>query len=133
MLEITSNTESARVPVTIINLKGEVDSSNHQLFQAEGEALINQGSLYLLINLKEVTYMSSAGLRVIHVLFNKLREIHKDVNDDELRVKMKAGGYKSPYIKVVNLSASLKELFELSGFETYVESFENIASAINSF
>lgn len=133
MLEITATTENARVPVTIINLKGEVDSSNHQVFQAESEALINQGSRYLLINLKEVSYMSSAGLRIIHTLFNKLREIHKDVNDDDLRKKMRAGAYKSQYIKVVNLSSALKELFELSGFDTYIESFDDVPSAIKSF
>jgi anti-sigma B factor antagonist len=133
MLEITSTTENARVPVTIINLKGEVDSSNHQVFQTEGEALINQGARYLLINLKEVSYMSSAGLRVIHTLFNKLREVHKDVNDDELRKKMRAGAYKSSYIKVVDLSSALRELFVLSGFDTYIEPFDDISSAIKSF
>lgn len=133
MLEITSTTENARVPITIINLKGEVDSSSHQIFQSEGEALINKGACYLLINLKDVSYMSSAGLRVIHTLFNRLREIHKDVNDDELRVKMRAGAYKSQYIKVVNLSSTLKELFELSGFETYIEVYQDHAKAIQSF
>jgi anti-anti-sigma factor len=133
MLEITSTTENARVPVTIINLKGEIDSSNHQVFQAEGETLIKNGACYLLINLKDVPYMSSAGLRVIHTLFNKLREIHKDVNDEELRKKMSTGAYKSQYIKVVNLSSSLRELFELSGFDTYIESFDDVPSAIKSF
>lgn len=133
MLEITSTTENARVPVTVINLKGEVDSSSHSIFQAEGEALINQGSRYLLINLNDVSYMSSAGLRVIHTLFNKLREIHKDVNDDELRRQMRAGAYKSSYIKIVNLSPSLKELFVLSGFDTYIEVYDEVEEALNSF
>lgn len=133
MLEITSTTENARVPVTIISPKGEIDSSNHQVFQTEGETLIKNGACYLLINLKDVPYMSSAGLRVIHTLFNKLREIHKDVNDEELRKKMSTGGYKSHYIKVSHLSERVKEVFELSGFETYIESYDDISSAIKSF
>lgn len=133
MLEITSTIENARVLVTVIHLKGQVDSSNHQEFQTEGEGLINNGAHYLLINLNEVSYMSSAGLRVIHTLFNKLREIHKDVNDDELRKKMRAGAYKSSYIKVSNLSSSLRELFVLSGFDTYIEVYDDVEEAINSF
>jgi anti-anti-sigma factor len=133
MLEITSTTQNARVPVTIINVKGAIDSSNYQEFQTETEKVINAGAHHLLFNMQDVSYMSSAGLRVIHALFNKLREIHKDVNDEELRKKMSSGAYKSPYIKVANMSEALKELFEISGFETYIEAYDDISSAINSF
>lgn len=133
MLEITSTTQTARVPVTVINLKGEIDSSNYQTFQSEAEKIVDAGASYLLINLQDVSYMSSAGLRVIHTLFNKLRTIHKDVNDEELRKKMNAGAYKSAYVKVTNMSSTLKELFELSGFETYIEAFDDVTSAVNSF
>ena len=100
MLEINSTNQNARVSVTIVHIKGEIDASNYQIFQSQTEKIISEGAKYLLLNLQDVPYMSSAGLRVIHILFNKLREIHKDVNDDELRKKMSAGAYKSPYLKV---------------------------------
>ena len=133
MLEITSTTENAHVPVTIVNVQGEVDASNYQIFQSQTEALIANGAQYLLLNLAEVTYISSAGLRAIHNLFNKLRDIHKDANDDELRKKMSAGIYKSPYLKIANLTSRVKEAFELGGFETYIEVYSDISSAIKSF
>lgn len=133
MLEINSSTQNARVAVTIVNIKGDIDASNYETFQSETEKIITDGARYLLLNLQEVAYMSSAGLRAIHNLFSKLREIHKDANDEELRKKMSAGAYKSPYIKVVNLSARVKEAFELGGFETYIETYDDVSSAVNSF
>jgi|GEM_PF-401470 len=132
-MDITASTAHGRVPVTIIHIEGSIDSSTHQTFQSVSETIITDGARYLLIDLQEAHYISSAGLRTIHILFNKLRAIHKDVNDDELRIQMKAGAYKSPYIKVVNLSPQAKEAFELSGFETYIETFDDINNAVASF
>ena len=132
-MDITASTAHGRVPVTIIHIQGSIDSSSHQTFQAVSETIINDGARHLLIDLKDAYYISSAGLRAIHILFNKLRTIHKDVNDDELRLQMKAGSYKSPYIKVVNLSPQAREAFELSGFETYIETFDDIDKAVASF
>ena len=133
MLEINSIDQDARVLITIVDIKGDIDASNYDVFQSQTEKIITDGARYILLNLQEVPYMSSAGLRVIHNLFNKLRELHKDANDDELRKKMSAGVYKSPYIKVVNLSPRVKEAFELGGFETYIETYDDVSHALNSF
>ena len=133
MLNIKSTTENGRVPVTILNISGDVDSSNFQLFQSYADEKIAQGTRYLLLDFSEVKRISSAGLRVIHNLFNKLREIHNDVNDDELRKRMSSGGYKSPYIKLTNLAPNVSEVFKLGGFEIYLEIFDDRSKAVNSF
>ncbi len=133
MLEINSTVQNAKVPVTIIHAKGDIDASNYEEFQTQTEKIISDGAKYVILDLHGVDYMSSAGLRVIHGLFNKLREIHQDANDEELRKKMSAGAYKSPYIKVANLTTKVKEVFELGGFETYIEVYDDLNNAINSF
>ena len=89
MLEINSTTQTARVPVTIVNIKGEVDASNYEIFQSQAEKIISDGATHLLLNLQEVAYMSSAGLRVIHGLFNKLRELHKNRRISKLRTSLR--------------------------------------------
>ena len=132
-MDITNTTEQGRVPVTILHISGEIDSATHLAFQSAAEELIDKGARHLLINLKDAPYISSAGLRTLHNLFNKLRTIHQDVNDDELRRRMNAGSYKSPYIKVANLSPQVRDAFELSGFETYIEIFDDLENAVNSF
>ncbi|MFM8424162.1 MAG: STAS domain-containing protein [Chloroflexota bacterium] len=133
MLNIKSTTENARVPVTILKISGDIDSSNYQLFQSYADEKIAQGTQYLLLDFSEVKRISSAGLRVIHNLFNKLRDIHNDVNDDELRKRMSSGAYKSPYIKLTNLAPNVAEVFKLGGFEIYLEMFDDRLKAVDSF
>lgn len=132
-MDITVTTEQGRVPVTVVHVSGDIDSATYLAFQSAAEELIEKGARHLLVNLKDVPYISSAGLRALHILFNKLRSIHKDVNDDELRRRMNAGSYKSPYIKVANLSSQIRDAFELSGFETYIEAYDDVGKAVASF
>lgn len=132
-MDIKVTTEQGRVPVTIVHVSGDIDSATYLNFQSAAEKLIENGARYMLVNLKDVPYISSAGLRALHNLFNKLRSIHKDVNDDELRKKMNTGSYKSPYIKVTNLSPQIKDAFEISGFETYIETYDDAGKAVESF
>ena len=122
-----------RVPVTVMSIKGDIDSVTYQDFQAKADELISDGVRYILVNMADTSYISSAGLRSLHNIFNKLRSLHKDVSDDELRQKMRSGSYKSPYIKVTNLSSHLREVFEISGFETYIEIHDNVSKALASF
>lgn len=133
MLDIKSETKNANVPVTVISISGDIDSSNFQNFQAYVDEQITKGARHVLLNFKEVKRISSAGLRVIHNLFNKLRDLHKDVNDDELRKKMSTGAYKSPYLKMTNLAPHVLEVFRLGGFEIYIEILKDEMAALNSF
>src|SRR5690349_11540537 len=133
MMEIKVTTENAHVPLTILHISGKIDSSTYQDFQSKADALIDSGARYLLVDLADVEFISSAGLRALHNIFNKLRALHQDVNDEELRRKMSVGEYKSPFVKVANPSASIRDVFELSGFDTYIASHDNLGEAIKSF
>ena len=133
MLDIKSEIRNARVPITIIHIAGDIDSSNFQQFQAYVDEQVTQGANYVLLNFKKVNRTSSAGLRVIHNLFNKLRNIHNDVDDENLRRKMSAGAYKSPYLKLTGLAPNVAEVFKLGGFEIYIEIHDDETKAVNSF
>lgn len=132
-MNITVTTKEGRVPVTVLHVSGDIDSATYLAFQSAAEELIEKGARHLLVDLKDAPHISSAGLRSLHILFNKLRSIHKDVSDDELRKRMNAGSYKSPYLKVANLSPQVKDAFELSGFETYIETYDDLSKAVQSF
>ena len=132
-MEITVTEEKARVVVTVIHITGNIDSFSHQEFQARAEELIDKGARHILVDLAKTEFVSSAGLRALHNIFNKLRSLHQDVNDDELRKKMSAGEYKSPFVKITNPSAQIKEIFGISGFDTYIEEFDDARKAIASF
>jgi anti-anti-sigma regulatory factor len=133
MLDFRSQTLNARVPVTVITPTGNIDSSNFHTFQAYVDEQVANGARYILLNFQNTAHTSSAGLRVIHNLFNKLREIHKEINDDELRKKMSVGAYKSPYLKICSLSPSMAEVFQLGGFDIYIELLQDETTALKSF
>ena len=132
-MEIKVTTENARVLLTILHISGKIDSATYQEFQAKADALIDAGARHLLVDLANVEFISSAGLRALHNIFNKLRALHQDVDDDALRKKMSTGEYKSPFVKVSNPSASVRDVFELSGFDTYIATYDNLDQAIASF
>lgn len=133
MLDIKSTIQNARVPVTIVHITGDIDSSTYSLFQTHVDELVAQGARYILLDFREVKRISSAGLRVIHNLFNKLRDLHKDVNDDELRKKMSTGEYKSPYLKLTNLAPQIADVFQLGGFDIYIAIIDDETEALQSF
>lgn len=133
MLEFNTTKFSTTPTVIVLRITGDIDSSNYQLFQSRADEELKNGGRYFLLDFKNVNRISSAGLRVIHNLFNKLRLLNQDINDDELRIRMSTGQYKSPHLKVVNLSPAVTEIFQLGGFEIYIEICKDEESGIASF
>lgn len=133
MLDLTATTRQARIPVTVVSITGDIDSSNFQNFQSFLDDLIAKGARHVLLNLSGVKRITSAGLRVIHNLFNTLRALNNDINDDELRRRMSAGAYKSPHLKLTNLTPHVIDVFRLGGFDIYLDLFDDENVALRSF
>lgn len=134
-MEIKVSTESGRVPVTILHVDGNIDSSTYDQFQSTAKKLIEEGARYILVDLSHAPFVSSAGLRALHTLFNELRTRNPEanLNDDQVKKGISAGTYKSPHLKLLNLSAATKTAFENSGFDMYIDTFTDRNAAIASF
>lgn len=134
-MEIKVSTESGRVPVTILHVDGNIDSSSYEQFQSTAKKLIDEGARYFLVDLSHAPFVSSAGLRALHALFNELRSRNPDanLNDEQIKKGISAGTYKSPHLKLLNLSPETKTAFETSGFDMYIDTFTDRQTAINSF
>ena len=134
-MEIKVTTQNGRVPVTIIHIDGDLDSSSFTVFQKKAEELIQNGSRYILVDLEHSPYVSSAGFRVLSQLFKQLNTVHTDSNLSEADVKQGVidGSYKSPYLKLLNLSANTKLVFTTTGFDMYIEEYDDLQAAIASF
>ena len=134
-MEIKVSTESGRVPVTVLHVDGNIDSSTYEKFQSTARKLIEEGSRYILVDLSHAPFVSSAGLRALHTLFNELRSRNPDANlsDEQMKKGISAGTYKSPHLKLLNLSPETKSAFETSGFDMYLDTFTDLKTAIASF
>ena len=133
-MEIKVSTVTARVPVTVAHVEGNVDMSTADAFQANVLNLIESGAKHILLDMEHVPFMSSAGLRALHQIFNKLREVNKDdLTDEEMKKGIGEGRYKSPHLKLLNLSENTKVAFNTAGFDMYIATFTDRQAAINSF
>lgn len=134
-MEIKVSTENGRVPVTVIHIDGNLDSSSYNEFGKKAEELIRGGAHHILVDLSHSPYVSSAGFRILSQIFKELNAIHPDSNLSEAEIKkgISNGSYKSPYLKLLNLSDQTKTVFTATGFDMYIEQFDDIKSAIAAF
>lgn len=82
------------MPVNVLAISGEIDSSNFQAVPEHLDKQAAEGAGRIRLNFQDVD--RSAGLRGIHNLFNRLRGIHRDIDDEKPRRQMSVGAYKSP-------------------------------------
>lgn len=134
-MQIKVSTENGRVPVTVLHVDGNIDSSTYEMFQSTARKLIEEGAHYILVDLSHAPFVSSAGLRALHTLFNELRLRNPDTNlsDQQVKQGISAGTYKSPHLKLLNLSPETRTVFETSGFDMYIDTFTDMKTAIASF
>lgn len=128
-------TENGRVPVTVIHVDGNIDSGTYEQFQAQVNEQIKGGSRHILVDLSHVKFVSSAGLRALHAIFNQLRALDpdSDLSDEEVKKGISAGTYKSPHLKLLNLSPEARVGFDTAGFDMFIESFTDLQAAVASF
>ena len=125
-MEITVSQAQARVTVTILQPSGEIDSSNYQEFSdAAREALEGGGAQYLLLNLGEVTYISSAGLRAINEIFLMFRKKYPN--------EVSNTHEKSHRLKLLNPQVRVAEALSISGVDSFLETYNNLQGALASY
>ena len=96
-MDITVSHEQGRVPVTVLHIADDIDSSNYEQLDQIAEQEIQAGTHYILVDLTGVGFISSAGFRSFTKIFKKLRSL-ADGNDDEMHKGTNSGVYKSPYL-----------------------------------
>ena len=135
-MEIKTFTENGRVPITVVHVDGDLDSSTYEAFQTQVDTLIDVGGArFIIVDLSHTKFVSSAGLRTFNNIFNKLRTLHPDTNlsDEEVTQGISSGTYKSPHLKILNLSDDTHTAFEMAGFDMFIETYKDMKTAVASF
>ncbi len=103
--------ESKDGTVFVLEPKGRLDSATARSFEERVMEAVGQGEAALLIDMGNLSYISSAGLRVLLMGAKRLQQ---------------TGGV----IALCSLSSSIREVFEISGFLTIFTVHENRAAAL---
>jgi len=131
-MDITVSQETARVPVTVLHVDGKTDSQSASILQGKAMELIDGGARYLIFDLGKVPYMSSAGLRVLQAVFDKLRSLSSDESNKETYRKITDGSYQFPYLKIVNPTSDVLEVLKMSGFDMLISIEKDLKKALAS-
>jgi anti-anti-sigma factor len=116
-MNITVSTMVGKVPVTVIQINGHVDAANVGEVEDRATEAINSGATNLLLDMGKVSFMSSAGFRSIHKIYQAL---HPE------------GG--SGHLKILNPSDEIGRLVKTLGFDNFVAILSGEAQqAVDSF
>ncbi len=132
-MEIKVTQENGRVPVTILHLNGDLDSSNYEQFEARAEQAIADGAYYILLDMTRVPFMSSAGIRAIYKIFTWLRNLPDGEDEEALKTGLRDGSYMSRRLKLLNISGQVQKTLATAGIDMFLENFHDLKKAVDSF
>jgi len=133
-MDIRVTHEQSRVLVTILHISGAIDSSNYQELDQIATRTIDSGARYILMDLSNVRFMSSAALRSLQLLDRKLNGIMEPEIDPRLRQRgLLDGAYRSPYVKLLNPSDPVLLTLKTAGWDMVFDIFRDKRQAIGAF
>ena len=100
--------------VTVVALEGELDLNASPEAEKQLTQLREDGVKKMLIDLEKLEFISSAGLRVLLATTQEMKA---------------AGGD----LRVCSLNETVKEVFDISGFNTLLMVFDDSAKALAGF
>lgn len=122
-----------RVPITLFKINGDIDANTYERLQAKAEEAFSNGTRYLLLDLSSVPYISSAGIRALHSLFNLMRSGSTEESEEAVYKGVRDGTYKSPHLKLLNPSEGVSRILSMSGYDMVLEVYKDLQQAVDSF
>ncbi len=132
-MEVWVSDQQGRVPVTIFRVTGDIDSVTYQSLQQQIENKIQSGTRNVVMDLTEVGYLSSAGIRLLSHVFNELRTNSPEDSDASISQGVRAGTFKSPHLKLVNPTPRVAEVLKMSGLDMMIDSYPSLPDAVAAF
>lgn len=100
--------------VSIINLKGYLDAHTAPVLESNFVSLIDKNRFQIVVDFKDLVYISSAGLGVFMAYIEKIRDNNGD-------------------IKLSGMNDKVYNIFDLLGFPLLYEIFKSEEEAVNKF
>ncbi|MFN3660579.1 MAG: STAS domain-containing protein [Brevinematales bacterium] len=100
--------------VVIFDIKGEIDLYNAPEIKEKIKDEINKGKVNIIINLDKVSYIDSSGIGVLISSLSNLKKV---------------GGT----MKLINVYASVRKVFELTKLTSFFEIYDSEADALAAF
>ncbi len=136
-MEVNAKTVPGSSALAILDLNGELDASNYLDVIERVRELYRAGARQLVIDLSDVTFLSSSGLVALHSAALVMRgdeppspelgwsAFHAIASDVEQ-------GFET-CCKLANPQGRVRKALEMTGFNTFLEIFDDADAAVQSF
>ena len=136
-MEITVTYDRGLVPVTILHLNGKLDGSNYESLIAKAQMYYESGARDLVLDLSNLSFLSSAGLSALH----RVALLYRGKSVAELEegwaslhaIDRDRGGGVQEHVKLLNPAPRIREILEMVGFTTFFEIHADLNQVVNSF
>ncbi len=116
--------------ITILHLEGRLDPLSAGTLESQARQLHQAGSVCFLLDFKNVTAVTSAGLRAILGIYKMLNP-----KEDAPSAKHSQPDepFRTPYLKLANLSPEVYYVFNVAGFLHNIAIYSDLETALSSF
>jgi len=136
-MQINVFNEQGKVPVTILQLAGQLDGQTYQDLIAKALDITNDGAKNIILDMGELTYISSAGLVSLHTIAMLLRgETPPDPEQGWAALKSlddAADSNLQKNVKLLNPRPEIVSVLDMVGFSAFFEIFTDKQKALDSF
>jgi anti-anti-sigma regulatory factor len=136
-MQINFSKQESRVPVTVMQLTGELDASNYAEVIAKAQEAFDEGARNLLIDLSKVSYVSSTGLISLHTVAlifagysvypqGSGRPTFRSINaQNEKDVRQ--------HLKLLSPQPAVETVLDVVGLKQFLDVHTDLETAVRSF
>jgi anti-anti-sigma regulatory factor len=136
-MDIKVSQTKGKVPVTIIEPRGDVDGANYRCLIDKAHELWDQGVRDVLVDLRQVPYMSSSGLVALHNIAVMLRgEEPPDPAGSWAALRAfdrERQRGRQAHLKLLGPRDKVGRVLEMAGFTRFIEVHTDLDVALASF
>ena len=136
-MQISFSKEQGSIPVTVMQLMGDIDSSTYTDVIDKAQEAYDEGARSLLIDLSRVSYVSSAGLMSLHAvvkIFSGLSVQSKDGGRPSFKaINREEDDAARARVKLLNPQPPVEQVLEMVGLKLFFEIHTDQDTALKSF
>ena len=136
-MDISVSQKQGNVPITVIKLDGELDGQNYQELISKARELFSAGARDFVLDLSDLTYISSAGLVALHsvallVKGEELPDTEQGWSAYRSMGRTSASGVQT-HLKLLNPREEVRNVLDMVGFGSVFQVYTDLDQAVQSF
>ena len=131
-MNIQVSIEQAKEPIAVMKLDGVIDASNFMEVVDKADEIYDNPSRNLIIDLGDVTGITSTGQVAIHKIALIYSGVPQDVQENQ-NPDFTHSSNARKYVKLLNPQPDVDKALEQAGLKLFFKVFSDLESAIQSF